>query len=120
MVKLKLLSFVIPPLGGWSFLTFFRKVRKKDLENTVNPVFLNLFKIESIHYSISVIFRVIPWLIPIFTIAASRVGVAEQAIVVAGLLAVGADVHRYFAAAAGFYPLTGVFSQGYTTGIQFH
>ena len=52
--------------------------------------------------------------------AGFRVGVAEQAIVETGLLAVGADIHRYSTAAAGLYPLAGIFSQGYTPGIQFH
>ena len=47
-----------------------------------------------------------------FAPAVFRVGVAEQAIVVTGLLAVRADVDRYFAAAAGLYPLAGVFFEG--------
>ena len=56
--------------------------------------------------------RVLPWLFPFCTMSTRRVGVAEQTIVVAGLLAVRADVHRYFAAAAGLYALAGVFFEG--------
>ena len=63
------------------------------------------------------LFRVFPWLILFYTMSTGRVGVAKQAIVVAGLLAVRADIDRYLAAAAGLDPLTGVFFEGQTAGI---
>jgi len=46
-----------------------------------------------------------------------RIGIAEQAIVITGLLAVRADIDGYFAAAAGLYPLAGVFLEGEAAGI---
>ena len=63
------------------------------------------------------IFRVPPWLDPFVTRSGGRVGVAKQAIVVAGLLAVGADVDRHLAAASGLDALAGVFFEGQTTGV---
>ena len=46
-----------------------------------------------------------------------RIGVAKQAIVTTGLQAVRADIDRYFAAAAGLYPLADVLFEGDTAGI---
>ena len=61
--------------------------------------------------------RAIPWLILLCTITIGRIGVAKQAIVITGLQAVIADIYRYFAAAAGLYPLAGVFFEGEAAGI---
>ena len=63
------------------------------------------------------ILRVIPWLTLSSTLAGSWIGVAEEAIVVAGLLAVRADVGRHLAAAPGLYALACVFSDGQLTAI---
>ena len=67
--------------------------------------------------SISVLFRVVPWLYTFHTMATPRIGVAKQAIVITGLQAVRANIDRYFAAAAGLYPLAGVFFEGEAAGI---
>ncbi len=58
------------------------------------------------------ILRVLPWLTSFFTMAGFRIGVAKQAIVVAGLQTVRTDVDRYFAAASGLHALAGVFFEG--------
>ena len=77
-------------------------------------------KIRIHSISNSVILRALPWLILFFTMSTGRIGVAKQAIVVAGLLAVGADVGGYLAAAAGLYPLAAVLSKGNVAGVYLH
>ena len=69
--------------------------------------FFHKIRIHSI--KLSVILRGIPWLTSFSGLAGFRIGVAKQAIVVAGLQTVRADVDRYFAAASGLYALAGVF-----------
>ena len=95
-------------------LTFFWKVRIniKYPTNPVNPVLILYVKIGSIPLYILCHSVKNPWLTSFFTMAGSRICVAKQAIVVAGLQAVGTDVGRYLTAAAGLYPLAGVFSEG--------
>jgi len=102
-----------PPLGGFSILIFFRKNR---IHRNILKILLILSKFffkNRIHSSIfPVILRVLPRLTFFCTMAGLRIGVAKQAIVVAGLQTVRTDVDRYFAAASGLYALARVFFEG--------